>query len=128
MKLVNGINPYENTHTDIFTYVKVPPQVSQYEPLYVHRMTTSDKIDTGQNVHIRVHSGYNVELIASSHFLLSDTHLVLKVQDPSKVGGAYDHPSLNRQSNFDRIFNSRNIKAYKAFEKYVLQGDTALYY
>ena len=92
IKVVNGINPYENTHTDIFTYVKVPPQMSQYEPLYVHRMTTSDKIDTGQNVHIRVHSGYIVELIASSsydNFLLSDTHLVLKVQDPSKVGGAY---------------------------------------
>lgn len=30
LKVVNGINPYKNTHDTIFTYVKVPPQISRY--------------------------------------------------------------------------------------------------
>lgn len=134
IKIVDGTNPYENNHSEVFTYIKVPPRVSQYEQPHVRRMILSDKIDTGQEVHVRVHSGFNLELIASfssgpdACCSLFNAQVVLKVQHPSRVGGVHDHPSWERSSGFDRTFNSKKIKAYKAFEKYVLKGDNALYY
>ena len=107
---------------------------SKYEPPHVRDIIVSDKIDTGQHVHVRVHRGYNLELTASLSSwpdgccFLFGTEVFLKVQHPSRVGGDHDHPSWDRGLGFDRTFNSKRIKAYKAFEKYVLKGDTALYY
>lgn len=119
------------THTALFTYVKVPPQISRYEPSFVHRIVVYDRIDTGQDVHVRVHKGYNIELTVSfaswHNSSLVDVKVVLKVQHPSRVGGAYDHLSWDRLS-LDRTFNRKNIKSFKAYNKYVLQGDNALYY
>ena len=32
LKVVDGINPYENSHTIVLSYVKVPLTVNRYEP------------------------------------------------------------------------------------------------
>ena len=97
LQVVDGTNPYQNTHDTVFTYIKVPPQISRYEPSHVHHIVVYDGIDTGQNVHVRLHRGYNVELTLSfaswQDSYLADTKVVLKVQHPSRVGGAYDHPA-----------------------------------
>ena len=111
---VNGTNPYECHHEEIFTFVKVPLPVSRYEPSYVRHFTAVDHVDTGQDVHIRVHNGHNIELKASFSTIhqnccsLLDTKVVLKVQHPSRVGGAYDHSSWDTGS-FDRTFNHKKI-------------------
>ena len=52
LNVVHGINPYENTHNTVFTYIKVPPQVSRYEPSFVHHIVMYDRIDTGQDIHV----------------------------------------------------------------------------
>ena len=133
IKVVDGPNPYKHCHREIFTYVTVPPPVSRYEPEFVRHILTSDKIDTGQSVHARVHKGFNIELLTSfstsrnDQCSLVDTKVVLKVQHPSRVGGAYDHSTWDTEST-DRTFNGKKIKAFVAFEKYVLKGDNALYY
>ena len=58
---------------------------------------------------------------------LIDTSVVLKVQHPSRVGGTHDHPSWNRYS-YRHSYNTNDITSYCNFNKYVLQGDNALYY
>ena len=131
LKVVDGINPYENSHTNVFSYVKVPLPVNRYEPAYIHWFVTSDGVDTRQDVHIRVHTGCNIELLAffsTWHDCCSllNTKVVVKVQHPSRVG-VHDHPSWDTGHSFDRTFNKK-IKAFKAFEHYVLKGDNALYY
>ena len=45
LNVVDGTNPYKDTHNTMY---KVPPQVSQYEPLYVHHIVVYDRIHTGQ--------------------------------------------------------------------------------
>ena len=133
LNVVDGINPYENSHNNIFSYVKVPLPVNRYEPSYVHRFVSSDRVDTGQDVHVRVHPGYNIELVVSFSSWhdccsLLNTKVVIKVRHPSRVGGVYDHPSWDAGHSFDRTFNKKKIKAFKAFEHYVLKGDSTLYY
>ena len=65
-------------------------------------MITSDRIDTGTNTHTRVHNGYNVEIVPRFDELcgsmLVDAQVVLKVQDPARVGGTQDHPSWDKNS------------------------------
>ena len=131
LNVVDGISRYEDTHNTLLTYVKVPPQVSRYEPSFVHRIVVYDRINTGQDVHVRVHKEINIELTVSfvswEESSLVDAKVVLKVQHPSKVGGAHDHPIWDRCS-LDRTFNRKKIKSFKAFDRYILQGDNALYY
>ena len=125
LNVVDGTNPYKNTHNTVFTYVKVPPQVSRYEPSYVHRIVVYDRIDTGQDVHVRIHKGFNIELTVSfanwEESSLVDAKVVLKVQHPSRIGGAQDYPSWDR-SSLDRTFNRKKIKSYKAFDKCLTRG------
>ena len=40
LKVVDGVNPYENSHTNVFSYIKVPLPVNRYEPAYIHRFVT----------------------------------------------------------------------------------------
>jgi hypothetical protein len=49
-----------------------------------------DRIDTGQDIHVRVHKGINIELtvsFANWEESLVDAKVVFKVQHPSRVGG-----------------------------------------
>ena len=114
MNVVDGINPYENSHNNIFSYVKVPLPVNRYKPSYVHRFVSSDRVDTGQDVHVRVHPGYNIGLVSFSTWhdccFLLNTKAVIKVQRPSRVG-VYDHPSWDTGHSFDHTFRrSRHSK------------------
>ena len=127
LKVVDGINPYENSHTNVF-YVKGPLSVNRYEPAYIQRFITSNRVDTGQDMHILVHTGYNTELIASfstwhDYCSLLNTKVVVKVQHPPRVG-VHDHPSWDTGHSFDRTFNKSKIQAFKAF----LKADNALYF
>ena len=60
---VAGINPFTDRHSTIFTYSKTPYQINRFEPKFLHRMVTTDKVDNGLRSHIRVYKGYNVELV-----------------------------------------------------------------
>ena len=82
LNVVDGINPYENSHNNIFLYVQVPFPVNRYEPSYVHRFVLSNRADTGQDVHVQVHPGY-IELVSFSTWhdccSLPNTKVVIKV-------------------------------------------------
>lgn len=131
INVVDGTNPFVNNHIPIFTYVKVPYPINKFTPAFVHRIQTTDKIDTGRNLHVRVYSGCAVEIIALFDNLqgsaLMNTSIVLKVQHPSRVGGTSDHPSWDRAS-YKHSYNINHITSYDSFNKHVLRGDNTLYY
>lgn len=66
VNVVDGTNPYVNNHTPIFTYYKISHPINRFEPFFLHHnIATTDKIDTGQSLHVRVHSGYAIEIVPS---------------------------------------------------------------
>ena len=125
--MVNGPNPYECHHAGIFTFVKVPPPVSRYEPSYVCSFTAVDHVETGKDVHIRVHNGHNIELKAAFSTLhqnccsLLDTKIILKVQHPLELE---EHMTI-QVGTPDHLTTLSITTSYVAFE---LKGDSALYY
>ena len=131
VNVVEGSNPFVDSHTTIFNYSRVPLPISRYEPRYVHRFITSDKIDTGTNTHVRVYNDYSVELVPwFDEFRgsnLANAKIVLKVQHPSRVGGIQDHPSWDKTSG-SHSHNRKDITSYSCFQKYILKGDDTLYY
>lgn len=131
INVVNGMHPFSDNHINIFTYTKVPLPVNKFEPEFVHYILTSDRIDTGSKTHVRVHKGYNVELIHSYDdrhgSSLKNTKVVLKVQHSSRVGGKYDHHSWNKLS-FRHSYNTKDIVSFHSYDRHVLKGDNALYY
>ena len=93
-------------HNTVFTYIKVPPQVSQYEPSFVHRIVMYDRTDTGQNIHVRVPKGFNIELtVLFTSWEESSLVDTLKVQHTSRVGGAHDRARIDIHSIIPKAFD-----------------------
>ena len=91
VNVVSGSNPFESCHSTAFHYCHVPPPVRRQEHWEIHRRTTEDRIDYGQQVHVRVHRNYSLELSTriGYHSAVSDVVVVIKVQSPKLVGGTY---------------------------------------
>ena len=51
MNVIHGSNPFENSHTTVFTYSKVSLPINRYEPRYVHQIITSELIQEQTLVH-----------------------------------------------------------------------------
>ena len=96
--VVKGSNPFVNDRVDTIHYCNVPPPVRQQEHIAIHRRTTEDRVDFGQNVHVRVHRNFSLELNTriTNHTILSDIVIVVKVQTPRLVGGSEDHIMWNQ--------------------------------
>ena len=63
-RILHGSNPFTDSdcRTNAFTYVHVPVLLSCFNPSYVQYCPTTDTFGSGKNVHIRVHSGYTLEV------------------------------------------------------------------
>lgn len=116
VNVVSGENPYESTHKSVLLYSCVPPPVSRFEPQHVHQIRTSDKVDVGSNTHTRLHTGYSIEFTSTFDEIvgssLTNTKVVIKLQHPSRVGGACDHPSWDKNS-ISHSYNIKDITSYK---------------
>lgn len=131
LNVVDGMNPYSNKHNNVFSYYKINPPINRFEPSFVHKYLKIDKIDTGTEVHKRVHNGYAIEMEFSfdqeRRSSIVDAKICVKVQHPSRVGGTVDHPSWDKTS-IKHSYNRKNVVNFKSFDKYVLKGDNELYY
>lgn len=131
INVVEGVNPYTDNHCTLLHYCKVPPPINRFEPAFVHSIRTRDKLDIGNKSHMRVHNGYSIELVQTFDNYrgssLSDVHVVVKLQHPSRVGGTHDHASWNKNSRI-HSYNIKEIASYSNYNKYVLKGDNVLYY
>ena len=103
VNIIEGCNPFSDSHKPVFEYCHVPPQIREQEPLNVHLMTTDDKTDFGKRVHHCVHPGFSLEVtvrIGRDVFdtvTVADLVVVIKVQTQAVVGGPRDHPLWNKE-------------------------------
>lgn len=93
VNVVSGSNPFDSYHNTAFHYCHVPLPVRRQEHREIHRRITEDRVDYGQQVHVRVHRNYSLELSTriGCHSVISDIIVVIKVQTPKLVGGTEDH-------------------------------------
>ena len=112
VNVVEGSNPFNDSHKSIFEYCHVPMPVRKQEPNNVRLMTTQDRVNFGKTVHKHVHLGFTLELsvrIGSdiySSVNIRDVVVVIKVQTPTAVGGVRDHPQWD-QNEYEKSKNRK---------------------
>ena len=86
--ILAGTNPYNHKkRSTLDEYLQIPQPVSRYEPHYVSRFLTSERLDTGKTVRHRVHPGHQLELSLTTHSTVAftDTHVFVRVQSSMEL-------------------------------------------
>lgn len=119
INVVRGCSPFDSDRQNAFHYCHVPAPVRRQEHHEIHRRTTQYRITYGQEIHVRVHTNFSLELLTriSCHTTVSN---VVKVQTPRLVGGTEDHIMWD-QDDYEKRKNykNNNFIYYKTLKKVI---------
>ena len=89
--------------------------------MHVQHFTTTDVIDTGKDVHIRVHLMCTFEFEGNTHktTVLEDVELFLKVQSAAAVGGPYMITPRGTHAHYSKELTSEVLQSKCGIAKVV---------
>lgn len=112
--VLGGNNSYDGKiHSILDEYLKIPPSVSCYEPYYITKFHTVERLDIGKTVRQLVHPGDQLELSISTHHNVrfDNMDVFVQVQSSDILGGPYYHQSWTGGYG--------SIKSYRKYQQYV---------